>query len=198
MRLGIFGGAFDPIHTGHIMVSQQVLQAELVDKVLIMPCYKSMFGKKMAAPAHRLAMVMLVANQYEQIEPFDFEIKYRLHTDTYSIMRKIEEKLYKDDLYFIIGQDNANKMTFWGHSEQIINEIKFIVIPRSGYPSLSNPWYTKEPHVYLKDAEIKEPISSSLIRKYLKNKNRLIKPHHLDDNVYQYIEKFGLYTDRYR
>lgn len=195
MKIGIFGGAFNPIHNGHLEVGIGILMEGLVDQVWYMPCYKSMFGKKMAAPLHRLRMVELATKCHVRLMTYDFEIKYQLQTDSYTIMKKIKQDLFGHSLYFIIGQDNANKMMMWGHSELITKEVAFIVIPRSGYPMINEPWYDQPPHIFFKDAELNRPVSSTMIRKSI---TETYKPQELNQGVFEYINQFGLYSERYQ
>lgn len=195
MKIGIFGGAFDPVHNGHIGIAQYILNQGIVEKVYLMPCYKSMFGKKMTAPRHRLKMIKIAVNPYPNIEALDFELKYQLTGDTYSIMYRLRNHFRKDLLYFIVGQDNANKIDLWGHHEQIIQEQPFIIIPRPGYPIFDNPWYEKEPHIKLKDAGYDHPISSTIIRKNLE-KGKFHQE--LDPKVFRYIQEFELYLPNWK
>lgn len=195
LKIGILGGAFDPIHEGHIEVAQRVLNKGLVDEVWFMPCFASMFGKKMTPALHRLKMVELAVETHPHMKAYDFEIRTKAENDTYTIMQQIKEELKDNDLYFIIGQDNANKIEFWGHSEQIMKEEKFIVIPRRGYPLIDNAWFYKPPHLFLKGIELRKPISSTLVRNTLL---RGVKPIDLNTQVYEYILGFELYKRPYR
>lgn len=194
MKVGIFGGSFDPVHLGHIHVAKFILAKELVDEVWMMPCYKSLYAKKTAAPEHRLRMVELTVEGKDNIEAFDFEIRHKLTLGTYDILQLIKKNYPDMEISFIIGQDNANKMTFWLNSEQIINDFSFIIFPRCGYPLFDDGWYMQPPHHFLTEGELDIPVSSTQIRRQFKNKSY---PTGLEPEVYKYIMDYGLYQNKY-
>jgi cytidyltransferase-like protein len=79
VKVAILGGAFDPIHNGHIQVAKFVLNTSTTfDEVWLMPAYNHMSGKNMLPAKHRIKMCELAAKADGRIKVFDYEIKKRL------------------------------------------------------------------------------------------------------------------------
>jgi nicotinate-nucleotide adenylyltransferase len=187
-KIGIYGGSFSPITKGHIRLSNYLVEHKIVDYVYIMPCYRSLYNKNLVSGEHRLNMIK-ISNKHENVIPFDFEIKNKIEAvGTYNIMNMLKERL-DSDLYFIIGLDNSQKVKSWKSGDKILNEHKFIVVPRLG-TEIKDEWFKTEPHVYLKDYT-PDDISSSNCKELLKTGENLHS--HLDKEVLEYIISHDLY-----
>lgn len=183
MKIGIYGGAFNPPHQGHIEVAE--LASQYLDEVWIMPCYKHNYGKNMLNGHHRLNMCNLTFN-HNKIKVSNFEIENNISGGTYVLANILKNK-YNHSFYFIIGQDNANEIHKWLNYNKLINEFPFIVIMR--YLDDSNDlWYKKDPHIYIKTKITN--ISSTEIRNNIQDN---IKPNHINNSVFKYIEDNNLY-----
>lgn len=174
MRYGLLGGAFDPIHNGHLQMARAVLQAELVDYVLLMPCYSHVYDKNMVSAKHRFNMCMdAVATPVSsmnfwlnRIRADPFEIKHKMAGRTIETIEKLQAKNPKDTFDVIIGADNANTITNWYDYGKLITTVKFIILPRKGQVLQGMKWYNKEPHCILPVSDI--GYSSTEIRGMLK------------------------------
>lgn len=189
-RIGLFGGAFDPFTKCHKKVIESLFEQNIVDKIYILPCYKSAYDKNMQPFEDRIKMCQMVANEFENVIVSDFEKKYNFNGQTYPTLLKFFET-HKDintDYYFIIGMDNANKIDTWDNWEEILKIINFIIIPRPNYIRDNKKWYNKDPHILL---DIEENHGSSTeVRNDIKN-NR--KSNLIDDYIYDYIVENKLY-----
>jgi len=206
-KVAILGGAYNPIHLGHIRTAQFVLNtSKSFDEVYLMPCFNHMYGKELLSAKHRLEMCRLSAQVDGRIKVLDYEIKHKLSGETYQTIKKLQEdKAYKNthDFSLIIGQDNANSFDKWVNSEYLEKLIPFVVVPREGVEvNKKVNWYLKAPHIYLnnEDSKIGE-ISSTSIRTLLSaywcnvDKERWYEKlsHYLDMNVLNYIIANKLY-----
>lgn len=201
LKVAIFGGAFNPIHKGHIQVAQTVLNAtNAFDEIWILPCFLHMYGKDLASPEHRLEMCRRAARVDGRIKVCDYEIKNQMGGPTFNLMnRMMEEPQYKDTHEFsvIIGLDNANSFHQWVDSEELERLVRFVVVPRKGVqkdPTVT--WYLKPPHLFLTDEVPILQCSSTEVRKYLKHGDP--KDFHaleglLPGDVIEYILENGLY-----
>ena len=195
--VAILGGAFDPIHNGHIQLAQHVLNnSGIIEQVWLMPPYAHMYGKKMAPPEDRLNMCKLAAEKDRRISAFDYEIENKLAGETYFFFKKLlADKRYTDQYEFsmIIGLDNANTFHKWVNYKYLEKMVRFIVVPRKGVvrdPDVN--WYLKAPHIFMKEeADIME-VSSTQVREMLKNDDPNINKM-LDPKVIKYIKEHGLY-----
>ena len=88
-KVAILGGAFNPIHNGHIQLAQFVLNASgEFDEVWLMPANNHMYNKDMASPEHRLKMCELAAKKDARIKVFDYEIAHNLKGETYYFFKR--------------------------------------------------------------------------------------------------------------
>lgn len=201
-KVAIYGGAFDPIHNGHIEVAKFVLNtSKTFDEVWLLPCNSHMYGKNLVAPKHRLEMCKLAAKIDGRIKVCDYEIKHKMGGPTYNLMNRIiQDKEYKDTHHFsvIIGMDNANSFHEWVDYQYLEKLVRFVVIPRKGItPDPKVDWYMKEPHIYLNsDSPIVE-CSSTFIRNHLRQGNHPLGNFGIDNlmskDVLDYIHEHKLY-----
>ena len=185
-KIGIYGGAFDPIALHHIKIIDIV--SKIMDKIIIIPAYKSLSGKKLSEGYHRINMCKLsITNNLDKIIISDYEIKNKLsgdpnnilleHINHYNSLNPNDNNTY----YFIIGFDN----TSWVEKFMTYNIIRCCVVPRDGYSADKKAWYMKEPHIFLNIEKVK---GSSTEAK--KNKSEL-----LHSEVNKYIRINNLYNN---
>jgi len=134
-RIGIFGGTFNPIHSGHLRAAEIVKQRFLLDKVLFIPSYIPPHKESVdiAAPLHRLKMVELACASYPRFIPSSIEIDAEEKSYSIITLRKIE-KLYPEAwMFFILGIDAFLEIETWKEYEKLLNRCSFIVVNRPGF-----------------------------------------------------------------
>jgi len=195
IKVAILGGAFDPIHNGHIEVAQAVLNySKSFDEVHLMPCFKHAYGKNMASAIDRVTMCNIAAIVDGRIKVSEFEITNQFSGETYHLVKSLMELESSKDTYdysMIMGQDNANTFDKWFNYELLEQMIRFVIVPRSG--SNLDPkilWYLKQPHIFLCPDKPIVNISSSQIRHNITNPEWT---GFLNPDVLEYIKKKGLY-----
>lgn len=192
MKIAIYGGAFNPIGRHHIKIANEIINTGIIDEVWIMPCYKSMSGKKLEDSDHRLNLCQIAINinNNNKIKLCNFEIKNQLVGQSYDIIKKFYENYStKNKFYFLIGADNAVNIERWNNYEKLLQIIPFIVIPRKDYNIHHDAWCYKEPHIYLNNC-FTDNTSSTEIRNELK----ITKYSDLIfDEMNEYIKKYNLY-----
>lgn len=102
----LFGGAFDPIHNGHLDVANFVLnELKFIDEIWLMPTYHHMYDKSTVNGEHRLNMCRLAIGDNPKTKVFDFEILNKLHGETYYTIKKLlDSNEYKNiNFYFLMG-----------------------------------------------------------------------------------------------
>lgn len=202
--VAILGGAYNPIHNGHIQLAQFVLNTtNEFDEVWLMPPYEHMFGKNMVDAEHRLEMCKLAAKVDNRIKVFDYEIRNKLKGETYYFFKRLKEEKEimgqpAENFRFamIIGIDNANIFHKWINFENLEKLARFVIIPRKGVErDLNVDWYLKPPHLFLNSETTIMDISSTEIREKLNNpieEHEILK--YLDKNVWEYIINHNLYN----
>lgn len=135
MRIGIYSGSFDPIHTGHAMVANYVAQWGGVDEVWLMVSRLNPLkeGHNPVADHHRLSMASLVSEGCRHVNVSDFELSLPLPSYTYVTLCKLREKYPQHEFVLIIGSDNWHSLDKWRDPDKIISEFGLIVYPRPGY-----------------------------------------------------------------
>jgi nicotinate-nucleotide adenylyltransferase len=186
--VGIYGGAFNPIHEGHIQIAKYSLS--YFNEVWIMPCYSHVYGKDMVSPEHRLAMLRIALAGHERITVSSYEIENKLTDGTYETLNRLRSNYPKHEFNVIVGQDNADEIEKWRNWEKLIAEYSFFVYPREGLPLCQDKekFYMKEHHGYVTECKIPK-ISSTDIRKLLKEKKKVDLP----PGTLEYINSNKLY-----
>ena len=135
-RLGVLGGTFNPIHSGHLHIARSVQKIFSLSKVLFVvsadPPHKP--RKSLIALAHRYAMVSLATSE----EPFFIPslVELESHASSYSVdtMRKISRSVRSEEgeIYFIAGGDSLREVNSWKDSEELLTKYNFIFVLRPG------------------------------------------------------------------
>ena len=165
MTIGIYGGSFDPIHTGHAVVANFVAQCNVVNEVWLMVSRKNPLKSHstFASDEDRLTMAEIVASGCKGVKTTNVEIDMPFPSYTIDSLDKLKSLFPFHEFKVIIGSDNLENFHNWKHSERILKEHGVIVYPRPGYPL---PHTEPDGMVFLNGAP-EFSISSSLIREYL-------------------------------
>ena len=199
MRIGIYGGAFNPVHKGHVKLAEEVKTKADLDRIIIMPSgvspHKS--SDTLIGSEHRMKMCEL-AFEGEDYIISDLEIKREGKSYTVDTVTELK-KIYPDDeLYLIMGSDMLLCFHRWYRYEDILSVSKIVATTRQGDISLDElKAYSRD--VLKKDTLIIdfEPFecSSTKVRDILLSGGDA--SYALPEKVLSYIKEKALYTDRY-
>ncbi len=132
-RLGLFGGAFDPIHNGHLTVAQTALSRGLCDEVLFIPCGLSPHkGALKASGGDRLAMVREAVKGKAGLFVSSYEVTKETPCYTYDTVRAMKALYPDDELCFLIGDDEYRLFEHWYRAEELLALCRFYVFTREG------------------------------------------------------------------
>ena len=123
MKIGIFGGSFDPIHTGHAIIAHHIISNGVVDRLWMMvsPLNPLKLNKKrQVADTDRLRMVEMVTRHLENVEPSAFEFTMPKPSYTIDTLNALQTKFPDDEFYLVIGGDNWEVFDKWRNSEEIL------------------------------------------------------------------------------
>lgn len=190
MVIGIFGGSFNPIHTGHAIIAEHTSRFGGVDEVWLMVSPRNPLKPDitLAPESDRLAMASIVAGECERVKASDFEFSLPLPSYTYRTLCSLRDQFPQHEFRLIIGSDNLSIFDKWKDSEKIVEEFGLIVYPRPGYDcpeaeNMSNVvWLKSCPQVL---------VSSTYIRELLADGQKItfLVPEKVED----YIKKNNLY-----
>ena len=139
MKIAIYGGAFNPVHSEHVNIALAAKKMLGLDKIIVVPTFISPHksGNMNARGKDRLEMCSLAFEGAEGIEVSDYELKRGGVSYSYVTCRHFK-KLYPDDeLYFIIGSDLFDSFHLWKEPEEILKCVKLAVCARVDAGALS-------------------------------------------------------------
>lgn len=186
--IGIFGGSFNPVHNGHIMLAQYLAQHSHLDEVwlTLSPQNPLKISNSLLDDNHRLAMLNLAIERYPLLKVCDIELEMPRPSYTINTLDELSRRYPNYRFNVVIGGDNWNIIDRWKDYQRIINEYGVVVYPRPGY-ELSSTNYS---NVVVVDAPLAD-ISSTEIREAFANGKEA--RHLIPQKVAEYIIKHDLY-----
>lgn len=207
MKTGIFGGAFDPIHKGHIYMAQKAMEEYSLDRLFLVPSGHSpnKTENAMTAFSHRYNMCKLAARAVPGIEVSDIEIKDESTSYTYVTLQKLKALYPQDELYFIMGGDSLDYFETWMRPDIIAQAAIILVMVRENFSKLQME--KKIDHIKnLFPADIRllscdgMDVSSTQVRGLLKADSKAVEHRSLENTeklldaaVMSYIQANNLY-----
>ncbi len=141
MKIGIFGGSFNPPHNGHVNSIQTVLKKAGMDKIYVVPAFQNPLKKTVEGPTpeQRLEMTNLVVSELgPQFVVDDQEIVRGGKSYTIDTIRNIKKNHPKDELFLIIGVDKWSELPEWKSATDLFKEVNIIVTTRPGFDLPTN------------------------------------------------------------
>lgn len=134
-RIGIFGGSFDPVHTGHILIAEAAREQFRLDLVLFVPARRSPHKPRaIYAPAnHRLAMVKAATRGRAGFRAADLELGRSGLSYSVDTVQRLAEADPRAKLFLLIGSDNMRSFHAWREPGKIAALAKIIVYKRAGH-----------------------------------------------------------------
>lgn len=170
-RIGILGGTFNPIHNGHLIVAQQVLDQLGLDKILFMPdANPPHIDRKLAIDAQdRVAMINLAIWNNPNFSIEMAEVNRGGISYTYDTMAELTRKHPENDYYFIIGGDMVNYLPKWHRIDELVKLVSFVGVKRDGYtPSSKYPIiWVDVPYIDVSSSYIRSKIRQHQSIRYL-------------------------------
>jgi nicotinate-nucleotide adenylyltransferase len=131
--LGVLGGSFDPVHTGHVAMVEHVLRHRLADHVLVIPNRQSPWREApLAGPHDRLAMCRLAFADPSQVTVDGREIAGPTPSFTVETLAELAQERPTDRLRLVIGGDHLATFRQWREPERILSLAELIVLDRGG------------------------------------------------------------------
>lgn len=192
MRIGIFGGCFNPPHKMHYDIANNLIINGYLDKVIFVPTEDAYNKKDLASHKNRVEMLTLMSsNENILVSDICKEGNYKY---TYEVLDLYGYEYPDAELYFICGTDNLDWFDQWKRYEYILKKYKLLVIKRNddNIEAIINKYIKYRDNI--KIANMKQSsISSTMIRKYIKEEKLDELKGLVNENVLDYIIKKGLY-----
>jgi nicotinate-nucleotide adenylyltransferase len=134
MKLGIFGGSFDPVHLGHLLVAQAAVEELGLDRLFFIPAAQSPFKpeNKPAPDAARLQLLRLALAGKTNCEIDEQEIQRGGTSYAIETLRDYARRFPQAELFYLIGADNASKLNEWREASELAKLAQFVAVPRPG------------------------------------------------------------------
>jgi nicotinate-nucleotide adenylyltransferase len=150
--IGIIGGAFDPIHNGHLQMAHAIQQELLLESILFIPCKQSLYKHEkciVASTNDRIQLLKLALHDYPHFMIDLCEIERDTPSYTLLTLQALQCRFPQKTLCFILGHDTFSTLPSWSHYEALWNYAHFIVVPRPGsrphtHQHYSDPNYSKQ------------------------------------------------------
>lgn len=138
-RIGIFGGSFDPVHLGHLLVAHAAREEMNLDHLIFMPANISPFkAQNTPAPESlRMRMLRLALAGMEWCGVSEMELNRGGVSYTIDTVRSVSGQFPGCRLFLLIGEDNLGGLSGWKEFEELRKLVEFLVIPRPGSPAVS-------------------------------------------------------------
>jgi len=161
MRIGIFGGSFNPVHEGHLELAQEALSQLNLSKVIFVPSFETPLKSKPSdwSVPKRIQKLEAVLKDYPFFELSLYEAHQKKISYTINTLRYFRKKVSEETvLYFLAGADVVGSLNQWKDVDAIFKICQFVVFSRPGFLPQKSPY----PVVYLNMKPV--AISSTQIR----------------------------------
>ncbi|MDR1717398.1 MAG: nicotinate-nucleotide adenylyltransferase [Prevotella sp.] len=190
MNIGIFSGSFNPIHIGHLILANYIVEFTEIEEVwfLVSPQNPLKSENELSDEHIRLEMTELALAKYTKLKASDFEFSMPIPSYTVNTLDALRNEYPGHNFTLIIGADNWNVFESWREYDKILENYKIKVYPRLGY-RITIPTKLRD-KVEALDSPIIE-ISSTFIRDSIAGEKDIRA--FLPDDIYDYILNKGLY-----
>jgi nicotinate-nucleotide adenylyltransferase len=143
-RLGLFGGSFDPVHCGHLLVALAACEELNLSRLFFIPAAQSPL-KPEAAPApppERVRLLRLALAGRPRYEIDEQEIRRGGMSFTIDTVRDYAQRFPQSQLFYLIGADHVSLLPKWRSAEELARSVEFVVVPRPGEacPAVAPPF----------------------------------------------------------
>lgn len=194
MKIGIFGGSFNPPHNMHKNIAKELIEKGYLDKVIFVPTgMKYEYKNNLLNDKIRVKMLSLMIKDEKNMKISKYELKNKT-VYTYETLNYFKKKYKNDEIYFICGTDNLTYMDTWAKGIDILENYKILVIKRDtdDINGIIKKLKKYQKNIIITDI-IPNNISSTKIRNMIKDENKNINDY-LDLNVLNYIKRKKIYT----
>ena len=190
-KIGLYFGTFNPIHVGHLIIANHMVENSDLDEIWMMVTPHNPFKKKSSLldNYHRLEMVYLATQEYDKIQPSDFEFKLPQPNYTINTLTQLSEKYPDKKFSLIMGEDNLKSFHKWKNYEAILDDYQVYVYPRIS-EGIVETQFDNHQKIHRVEAPIVQ-ISSTMIRNGIKE-DKSVRPM-LSDAVWKYVDDMNFY-----
>jgi len=141
VKIGLYGGSFDPVHFGHLIAAQEVCERFGLDRVIFIPASQAPRKPNAvhASAADRLAMVQAAIEGDPRFAVSDIELRRGGLSYTWDTVQELKAQSPGDTFYWIVGADQAARLPEWHAIEPLAEVLEFIAVDRPQRSALVSP-----------------------------------------------------------
>lgn len=190
-KIGLFGGTFDPIHLGHTIIAEWVLNQLSLDRIIFIPNKIHPFSKRenIISAETRAEMIRMAVKDFSFFEMSTIEIERPGVSYTVDTIRAMLTDYPQAEIFYIMGEDNLEKFALWKDSEDILELAKVVTFRRRNSGKIGNSFEYLDKMIKLESPYF--DISSTDVRERIKRKQKFQSLLH--PRVYGYIIENNLY-----
>lgn len=136
MKIGFLGGSFDPVHFGHLIAAQDVLEQMHLDRLILVPAAQAPLKPNdvQSTSEDRLAMLRSAIEWDHRLEISDYELRKGGISYTIDSVRHFKAQFPNDELFWIIGGDQLPLLHKWKEIGELVRQVEFIFLERPKHP----------------------------------------------------------------
>ena len=190
-RIGLYFGTFNPIHVGHLIIANYMVEFSDLDEVWMVVTPHNPHKKKntLLDDTHRLAMVRIALEDYPSLKASNVEFGLEQPNYTVNTLIHLEEKHPDVAFCLIMGEDNLKSFHKWKNYEVILERYAIYVYPRVSEGNIETQ-FSNHPNIHKVNAPIME-LSSTFIRNSI-HTGKNIHPM-LPEGVWKYVDEMNFY-----
>ena len=196
-RIALYGGTFDPVHSGHLEIARKVSTVFEIEKVIFMPAQVAphKVGRPVTEPLHRYAMLALATQDDPRLVVSTFELdepNRRYTVDTIEHFQRVLND--STELFFIMGADSWSEITTWREWERLLTMTNHIVVSRPGFELTKDHVGPHGDRIFFTDVVMND-VSATNIRRLASEGRTDELVNLLPGPVLEYIRKYRIYRE---
>lgn len=190
MKIGLFFGSFNPVHVGHMVLANYMLEFTDLQRIWFVVSPHNPLKKKssLLADHHRLALMQQAIGDNSRLKASDIEFGLPQPSYTVNTLVHLAEKYPKNQFALIMGSDNLESLKKWKNFETILEHYQIYVYPRPGFPGGE---FVTHANVQMTDAP-QMSISSTMIRNAIKEKKDM--RYFMPEAAWKYLDEMHFYA----
>ncbi|NPA68200.1 MAG: nicotinate-nucleotide adenylyltransferase [Chlorobi bacterium] len=188
-KIGLFFGSFNPVHNGHLIMANYILEYSDLEQIFFVVSPQNPFKKKanLLEDYHRLALVKEAIGDFGGFKACDIEFKMPKPSYTIDTLTYLREKYPEKEFSLIMGSDNLQHFHKWKNYMQIADNYRIIVYPRPGSENVENG---EIKNIEIISAPLLE-ISATFIRKAVKEQKDV--RFYMPERAWKYLKEMHFY-----
>jgi nicotinate-nucleotide adenylyltransferase len=167
-KIGIYGGTFDPIHHGHLILGRQACEELEFDQLIFVPCAVSPFKRPAFASGEmRLSMLRAAINGQEDFLADDCELKRPPPSYSIDTVLQLRERDPKAELFWLIGADNVSGLNKWHRIDELKKLVRFVMLDRGCDEKTAHRYPVVQRNIDISATDIRKRVASGRSIRYL-------------------------------